>query len=191
MIPGIYANGSGDGMDNKAKKIHQCAWHNQSSTNEGIRLVTEHTNGYKYIIHAGLRFDSLLTWQGGLASVLFLVTVPFRKPSNFRQDIRFNNCLQHRRIPVNHVCKGHVNRKTSKYQRCSLFHSGRSHNEIPVWWQVNLPHLNLPRPETKGWVIEDNYFVPKLLSLFPLPHACLKLTTCTFTFVSNITWWGR
>ena len=35
--------------------------------------------------------------------------------------------------------------------RC--FHSWRSHNEIPVWWQVNLQHLNLPLPETKGLVI--------------------------------------
>ena len=72
-----------------------------------------------------------------------------------------------------------------------FFHSGRSHNEIPVCWQVNLPHLNLPQPETKGWAIEDNCFVPKLSSLLPLPDACLKLTTCTLYFVGNITWWGR
>ena len=154
-------------------------------------LVTEHTNEYKYTIHAGLRFDSLLTWQGGSASVLFLVTVPFKEQNHFRQDIRFNNCLQHRRIAVNHVCKGHVNRRTSKYQRCSFFHSGPSHNEIPVWWQVNLQHLNLPQPETKGCVIEDNCFVLKLSSLFPLPDTCLKLITCTSTFVDNITWWAR
>ena len=37
----------------------------------------------KYIRHADLSFDSLLTWQEGLASVQFLVTAPFRKQNNF------------------------------------------------------------------------------------------------------------
>ena len=38
---------------------------------------------YRYIRHADLSFDNLLTWQEGLASVLFLVTAPFRKQNNF------------------------------------------------------------------------------------------------------------
>ena len=35
---------------------------------------TEHANEYKYITHADLSFDSLLTWQEGLENVPFLVT---------------------------------------------------------------------------------------------------------------------
>ena len=70
--------------------------------------------------------------------------------------------------------KGMSIEKLPKYQRCSFFHSGRPHNEIPVWWQVNLPHLNSSQPETKGWVIEENCFVPKLSSLFPLPGGRLN-----------------
>ena len=34
-------------------------------------------------VYADLSFGSLLTWQEGLASVLFLVTTPFRKETNF------------------------------------------------------------------------------------------------------------
>ena len=49
--------GLGDGMDNKAKKVHPCAWHSQASTNEGTRFVAEHTNEYEYAKHAGLSFD--------------------------------------------------------------------------------------------------------------------------------------
>ena len=57
-----------------------------------------------------------------------------------------------------------------------------------VWWQVNLQHLHLPQPETKGWVVEDNCFVPKLSSVSPLRDACLRLTTCTWTICCNIAW---
>ena len=41
--------------------------------------LAEHANEYEYIRHDGLTFDSLLTWQEGLVSVLFLITSPFRK----------------------------------------------------------------------------------------------------------------
>ena len=52
-------------------------------TNEGKRIATEHTNEYKYIGHADLSFNSLLSWQEGLVSVLFLVIAPFRKQNDF------------------------------------------------------------------------------------------------------------
>ena len=53
--------GLGDGRDNKGKKVHICAKHSQASINERTRLVAEHTNEYKFIRHAGLSIDSLLT----------------------------------------------------------------------------------------------------------------------------------
>ena len=106
--------GLGHGRDDKGKKVHICAKHSQASTNHGTRLVTEHTNEYKYIRHAGLSFDNLLTWQEDLVRVLFLVTAPFRKQNHFGKI--------YGSIPTaRHVCKRHVNRKASNYQRCSIF----------------------------------------------------------------------
>ena len=103
-------------------------------------------NEYRYIRHADLSFDNLLTWQEGLASVLFLVTgLPHHSGSRiiFQQDIWFNTCSQHRRNAVNHVCKRHVNRKICSYQR---FSQGAL-SQIPVWWQVKLQHLkSIPIP---------------------------------------------
>ena len=48
--------GLGPGRDDKGKKVHICAKHSQASTNQGTRIVTEHTNEYKYIRHAWFEF---------------------------------------------------------------------------------------------------------------------------------------
>ena len=130
MIPGVWMlwfNDMpmvlGNGRDSQVTKVHPCAWHSQTSTNEGMCLVTEHTNEYKYIWHVGLGFYSLLTWQEGLVRVTFLVTTTFKKWIIF--------CNMYGSTPAHSIdemqstmfvsCKGHTNRKACNYQGCSIF----------------------------------------------------------------------
>ena len=135
----------------------------------------------QYLRHVDLSFDSLLTWHEGLVSVLFLVIAPFRKQNHFSARYIVQHLLAASRNAVKHVYKCMSIEKPEML----YFHSGCFHNQIPVWWQVNLQHLNLPQHETNGWVIED-----KLLSLSPLSDTCLKLTTCTWTIGCSIAWCG-
>ena len=61
------------------------------------------------------------------------------------------------------------------------YHAMRVHFQSMVWRQANIPIQRLPRPEDMGWKIEENCLVPILMSLDPIPQACIEMIHCQCT----------
>ena len=58
------------------------------------------------------------------------------------------------------------------------FHIMRAHYQASVWNQAHLPYPDLPAVTEMGWMHLDGQLVPRLLSLPPIPNACVKITLC-------------
>lgn len=58
------------------------------------------------------------------------------------------------------------------------FHIRRVHFQAMVWQQANAAVQQLPKPEEMGWEMNENVLVPKLMSLEPIPQACLDMIHC-------------
>ncbi len=62
-----------------------------------------------------------------------------------------------------------------------IFHLKRVHFQAMVWRQANVAMQILPKPEDMGWRNEDGILEPILMSLDPIPKACLELIRCQCT----------
>jgi len=58
------------------------------------------------------------------------------------------------------------------------FHIKLSHYQAAVWRQAHLNYPDLPSPESMGWRYEDDFLVPVLMSLSPVPDACREVVSC-------------
>ena len=58
------------------------------------------------------------------------------------------------------------------------FHIMRAHYQALVWNQAYKQYPVLPKPETMGWKINNDAFVPILTSLPAVPEACVHLISC-------------
>ena len=54
----------------------------------------------------------------------------------------------------------------------------RAHFHSLVWLEATKPNPNLSSTTTMGWELKMDQMFPVLLSLQPVPEACLELTTC-------------
>ena len=110
-------------------------------------------------------FDSLLTWQEGLVSVLLLVTAPFRKQCNFGNIYGSTPACNIDKMQSTMFVNGmSIKNKICSYQRCSIFTAGALTTRFQSDDKSNCSTENQPRTETKGWVMEGNCFNPKLSS---------------------------
>ena len=61
------------------------------------------------------------------------------------------------------------------------FHIMRSHYQATVWRQAHVNYPDIPPPQDMGWEEEDGKILPVLMSLPPVPEACLELISCGCT----------
>ena len=72
----------------------------------------------------------------------------------------------------------------------SRLHIRRVHFQEMIWKQAHLTNFTLPLPETMGWSRLNDQFVPKLMSLAPVPESCheIKKLWLQITMQSNEVW---
>lgn len=59
-----------------------------------------------------------------------------------------------------------------------LLHTKRAHYQALIWRQANICRPTLPCPTEMGWKLSNGGLVPILMTLDPVPEACLDLITC-------------
>ena len=57
-------------------------------------------------------------------------------------------------------------------------HLLRCHYQSMVWRTAHLGKPTLPKPEETGWRIQDDVLVPVLMTLDPIPKACIEMVSC-------------
>jgi hypothetical protein len=58
------------------------------------------------------------------------------------------------------------------------YHVMRVHYQTMVWKQANGPNPLLPEAHNMGWKLENGTLSPILMSLHPIPEACLEMVSC-------------
>ena len=61
------------------------------------------------------------------------------------------------------------------------YHTMRAHYQAMVWRQAHCQMQILPKPEEFGWKLMDDKLVPVLMTLDPIPKACVEMITCKCT----------
>lgn len=61
------------------------------------------------------------------------------------------------------------------------YHIMRAHYQAMVWRQAHCPRQILPKPEESGWKLKDDKLVPVLMTLDPIPKACVEMLSCQCT----------
>ena len=57
-------------------------------------------------------------------------------------------------------------------------HLKRAHYQTKIWRQAHVAKPVLPKPEEMGWRLEDGELIPVLMTLDPVPKACLEMVSC-------------
>ena len=57
-------------------------------------------------------------------------------------------------------------------------HIERAHFQANVWKQANVVKPILPSPVTMGWSLDGDRLIPLLMTLDPIPQACLEMISC-------------
>jgi hypothetical protein len=57
-------------------------------------------------------------------------------------------------------------------------HIERTHFQASVWKQANVVKPVLPSPVTMGWSMDGDRLIPLLMTLDPVPQACLEMISC-------------
>jgi hypothetical protein len=57
-------------------------------------------------------------------------------------------------------------------------HIERAHFQASVWKQANVVKPVLPSPVTMGWSLDGDRLIPLLMTLDPVPQACLEMISC-------------
>lgn len=78
-------------------------------------------------------------------------------------------------------CKGRPQETLPPTSDAVKFHIMRSHYQATIWNQAHLPHPDLPPVDEMGWMHKEGQLVPRLLSLPPMPKACMEFTSCGCT----------
>ena len=60
-------------------------------------------------------------------------------------------------------------------------HLKRCHYQTAVWRQAHIQKPVLTNPKETGWMLTGDQLVPVLLTLDPIPEACLELASCRCT----------
>jgi hypothetical protein len=57
-------------------------------------------------------------------------------------------------------------------------HIERAHFQASVWKQANVVKPVLSSPVTMGWSMDGDRLIPLLMTLDPVPQACLEMISC-------------
>ena len=57
-------------------------------------------------------------------------------------------------------------------------HIEKAHFQASVWKQANVVKSGLPSPVTMGWSLDGDSLIPLLMTLDPIPQACLDKISC-------------
>ena len=58
------------------------------------------------------------------------------------------------------------------------YHILRAHYQCLIWNQAHLLKPALPVPNGQGWIMKDGQLKPELMSLTPVPEACIEVISC-------------